>query len=462
MNKPLDVLLIYPNYTSKIFKSLHPPLGLANLAAVLLENNITVEILDCSFLNDLDEIKEKLSQYNPSIVGMSFMSPMKEAAYRVAEIVKDTYSDVLLVVGGPHPTVFRDECIENKNIDIVVVGEGEITFTELVKNFKKNKQEFLKNREKIKGIYFKSGNKIIKNPPREPIRDLNVFPLPAYELLPREYFGSRFSLITSRGCPFSCAYCQPTQRMIFGPGVKFDSPQRVIEKLKKILSNHQQISYIVFEDDTFTIDKKRVEEICEQIIKNGINKKVCFRCHIRARPFPDSETLEKMKKANFTNISVGFESGSDKILKELNKGTTAEDNITAGKTLRKLGFKVFAFIMIGAPSEDKNTLEETWRMVKQIKPFEARVSIVTPLPGTQLENYCRNLGILNEKIPEKERYHYDSFSEIPIKLAINKSLLLKTKKKIENFVRFNRFKTKIAENPGEIFIYLKHFVQKLV
>lgn len=439
MTESLDVLLVYPNYNSI---SLHPPLGIVSLASVLLENNITVKILDCTFLNNLKEVKEEFKKYSPSIVGLSFMSSIREEAYQVIKLVKDVYKNALIVVGGPHPTVFKDECIKNENIDAIVVGEGEITFTELVKDFKRDKKN-------IKGIYS-----------REPIEDLNIFPLPAYELLPQEYFSSRFSLITSRGCPFSCAYCQPTQRMIFGPKLKFDSPKRVIDKLNKIINN-RKISYIIFEDDTFTIDKERVDEVCDYIIKSGINKKVNFRCHIRARPFPDLELLKKMKEANFTNASIGFESGSNKILKELNKGTTAEDNLNAGRVLKKLGYKIFAYIMIGAPSEDKNTLKETWQMIKKIKPFEVRVSIVTPLPGTQLETYCRKLGILNEGISEKEKYRYDSFSETPIKLAIDKKLLLKTKKKIENFVRFNRVKTKIKENPGEFFTYLKRFIQKL-
>lgn len=458
MKSSLDVLLIYPNFTSK---SLHPPLGLTYLAGVLLENNITVKILDCTFLNNLNELKERLNQFHPLIVGLSFLTPMKEDAYEVAKIVKATYPETLVVAGGPHPTVFRDECIRNENIDVIVIGEGELTFAELVKKFIRERNSNFLNQEKIKGIYFKFGNEIIKNELREPITDLNIFPLPAYEVLPQQYFGSRFSLITSRGCPFLCAYCQPTQKMIFGSKLKFDSPQRVIDKINKIIDNWQ-IPYIIFEDDTFTIDEKRVNEICDYIIKNGINKKVHFRCHIRARPFPSLELLKKMREANFTNISVGFESGSDKILKELNKGTTAQDNIRAGKVLRKLGYKVFAYIMIGAPSEDKNSLKETWQMVRKIKPFEVRVSIVTPLPGTQLETYCKERRILNEKISEKERYHYDSFSEIPIKLAVDRKFLLKTKKKIEKFVRLRRVKTKIRENPAEFFTYLRRFVQKLV
>jgi len=455
---PLDVLLIYPNFTSK---SLHPPLGLAYLAGELLKNNISVKILDCSFLTSIEEVKEKLKQFNPSVVGLSFLSPMKEDAYKVAEIIKNTYKQVLVVAGGPHPTVFRDDCLKNENINAIIIGEGEITFIDLVKNYIKKKEDVLNNRVKIPGLYIKVGGQIIKNELRQPISDLNSYALPAYELLPRQYFGSRFSIITSRGCPFLCAYCQPTQKMIFGNKLKFDSAQRVMAKLNKIINN-SKVTYIMFEDDTFTIDENRVAEICDNIIKEGINKKVHSRCHIRARPLPSEDLLKKMRQANFTNISVGFESGSDVILKELNKGTSAQDNIKAGQMLKKFGFKVFAYIMIGAPSETKDTLVETWQLIKKIKPFEVRVSIVTPLPGTALEKYCQEKNILNKKITDQEKYHYDSFEKLPIKLAISKELLLKYKKKIENYVKYRRVMTKVKEDPRQILTYSKRLIKKFI
>lgn len=452
MKEFYDVILVYPNFTSK---SYHPPLGLAHIAASLLRDGISVKIIDCSFLESIEELKKELSEMEARIVGLSFMSSMKEDAYMVAKVIKNILPKSLLIAGGPHPTVYKEECIKEKNIDAIVIGEGEEVMVELYRQYSKDKKL-----NGIKGVYYKKNNNIIKNELREPILDLNMFPIPAYHLLPKKYFGVRFSIITSRGCPFQCSYCQPTQRLIYGARVKYDSSARVIEKINKIVDN-SKVSSIIFEDDTFTIDENRVIKICDLIIANGLNKKIQFRCHVRARPFPKLETLEKMRKANFTSVSVGFESGSDKILKELNKGTTAKDNINAGVTLKKMGFTVFAYIMIGAPSEDKKTLADTWQMVKKINPLEVRVSIVTPLPGTQLESYCRELNILNEKITDKEKFHYDSFEELPIKISLDKQYLLKIKYKIENYIRLRRIIIKIISNPSELINYFKILVSRI-
>jgi radical SAM superfamily enzyme YgiQ (UPF0313 family) len=452
MNYNSEVLLIYANFTSK---SLHPPLGLAYIAACLKEEGISVDILDCSFFSSYDEFSEIYKNYNPRIVGLSFLSSMTKGAFEVAERVKKENQKTFVVAGGPHATVFREKCLGEKSIDAIVIGEGEITFVELVKAHK------LGSLRGVKGVYFKRGGQIIKNELREPLLDLNELPMPAYQLLPKEYFGERFSIITSRGCPFQCNYCQPTQRMIFGTRCKFESSNKIIDAINYLVDNWQ-IPYLIFEDDTFTIMEKRVQEICDAIIKNNLDKKMRFRCHVRAKPFPSDITLIKMRKAGFTNVSVGFESGDQRILNFLNKGTTVADNIQAGLTLRKKGFRVFAYIMIGAPGEDKKSLKNTLKMIKVIKPFEVRVSLTTPLPGTKLEEYCRKNNILNKSISEEERYHYNSFEQLPVKINVSKDTLLKYKRRIENYVRIRRILSNIKENPLTIFKYFRIAFNKFI
>jgi len=453
-----EVLLVYANYTSR---SLHPPLGLAYIAGCLIQRGISVKILDCSFFKNYHEFSRAYAEYSPRIVGISFLSSMTEGAYEIARRIKEKNKETLVVAGGPHATVFKEECLKNKNIDAIVIGEGELTFPETVKTFQKAGSAGLRN---IKGVFYKRRKgEFARNELRTPLteEELNNLPMPAYELLPQEYFSGRFSIISSRGCPFQCNYCQPTQKMIFGLKYKFESAQRV-SKIIDYLINQKGISYLIFEDDTFTVMEKRVREICDEILRQGFNKKIHFRCHLRARPFPGEETLEKMRQAGFTNISVGFESGNQEILDLLGKGTTVEDNIRAGLALRKLGFKIFAYIMLGAPGETEKSLKDTWKMIRKIKPFEVRVSVTTPLPGTKLEEYCRQKGILNEAISEKERYHYDSFEELPIKLDIKKELLIKYKKKIENYVRWRRIISKVRKNPLKVFNYGRIILRKAI
>lgn len=451
-----EVLLIYPNYTSR---SLHPPLGLAYIAGCLIQQGISVKILDCSFFENYDEFSKTYQEYNPSIVGLSFLSSMTEGAFEMARIIKQKNESTLVVAGGPHATVFKEDCLKNGNIDAIVIGEGEISFPELVKTYKEAGLAGLKN---VKSVFFKNKNEVFKNEIRPPLteEELNGLAMPAYDLLAEEYFKSgRFSIITSRGCPFQCHYCQPTQRMIFGLKYKFESAERVSKTIDYLI-HEKGISYLIFEDDTFTVMEKRVREICDEIIKNNFHQKIRFRCHLRARPFPGEATLEKMRQAGFSNVSVGFESGNQEILDLLGKGTTVEDNVKSGRALRKFGFKIMAYIMIGSPGETEASLKDTFKMVKKIKPFEVRVSVTTPLPGTRLEEYCRQKGILNEAISEKERYHYDSFEELPIKLALEKKFLIKYKNKIENYVRWRRIISKIMENPFEFFNYGKIIFKK--
>lgn len=456
----VDNILIYPNFVSR---SNHPPLGLVYIGSNLIKHGFSVKIIDCSFFETLEQVKQEIQKYDFKIAGLSFLSSMQAGASKVAQIIKEVNPESLVVAGGPHPTVFKEKSILDKNIDVLAIGEGEVTFGELTRTVKdsSSQEDLYQELARVKGIWFKKQGEVIKNPPRAPIDDLNKLAMPIWDLLPESYFQGRVSIMTSRGCPFNCSYCQPTQRMLFGNKLKFETPERVLNKIRTLIEKFET-KFIMFEDDTFTINEERVGVICDAIIREGINKKVVFRCHIRARPFPSRKLLEKMRQANFRQISVGFESGSDKILKELNKGATVADNIKGGVTLRKMGFKVFAYIILGSPSETKETLQETLKMIKKIKPFEVRVSVLAPLPGTWIEEYCRKNNLLNTNISEEEKYHYDSFRELPVKIKIDKKYLLKTKSRIEHYVRYHRLLNKIKDNPLVIFDYLKRLTKLLV
>src|SRR3989344_1174414 len=208
----MRILLINPNFRRMIGKSeristILPPLGIAYIAAVLKKE------LKVSMGQAIEHIKD----FNPDIIGLTAAPPTINKCFVIAEAVKKILSDSKIVIGGPHPTALPDESIKKDFIDFVAVGEGEMTMLELAKELmKKGKKDF----RKIKGLVFKDKNRIIKNAPRERIKDLDALPFPAFELLPLEKYASASSkcgrfitILTSRGCPGQCNYCN---KLIFG------------------------------------------------------------------------------------------------------------------------------------------------------------------------------------------------------------------------------------------------------
>jgi radical SAM superfamily enzyme YgiQ (UPF0313 family) len=306
----LRVCLVSPPYESDV-KSVvgvsSPPIGLAYLASVLRDEH-DVKVLDANILGySLNDVKKGLKEFYPDIVGITSVTPSIYQAYQVAKIAKSIRNDCKVIVGGPHATFLPDQTLrECKYIDIIVRGEGEETIRELIEAFEKG------GWERVKGITFRKGNFIASNEPRPFIKDIDEILFPSWDLLPMDKYQfcgqSYASMLTSRGCPFNCSFCASSR--LFGGFWRGRSPENVVEEIR-ILHEKFGIENIEFVDDTFTLDKKRAERICDKIVKEGLD--ISWGASSRVDTL-SSGLVEKMRRAGCWILFLGIESGCQKIL----------------------------------------------------------------------------------------------------------------------------------------------------
>jgi len=378
--------------------TLYPPLGLAYVAAVA-EKEAEVKVIDSEAMNytfkDVEAIARKFA---PDVVGMQVYCTTLNRCYKIAEIIKNINKNIKIVLGGAQATLEPKETISNKNIDFCVYGEGEITFSNLLKALK-NKQP-LKN---INGIVWKNKGKVIINKPQELIKDLDSLPLPARHLFPMEKYHSSANLrgkrtlniMTSRGCPYMCSYCAGS--LIFGKTHRYHGTDRVIKELKEIKEKYGSDD-IQFFDETFTANRKRVIELCNKMIKNKLNLE--WSCFTRVN-LVDRELLAIMKKAGAYQIFYGLESGVQRLLNLIRKGITLEQSRKAMKITHETGIETWVSFMLGLPSETKEESEQTIKFAIEVDPTFVQFPIATPFPGTELYNQCKKYGkILTENLDD--------------------------------------------------------------
>jgi len=372
------------------------PLGLAYLASFIEKDGHKVKIIDSNTLGyRIKDIKEEIEKFNPHLVGVTATTSCIYDAYEVAKIIKEVDPGIKVVIGGPHVTFIAKETLkECPFIDVVVRGEGEETFRELV-NFFESSSEDTWSLEEVKGITFRKDNKIIETDSRSLIKNLDSIPFPAYHLLPMEKYsleGKRFAtIITSRGCPFSCIFCSSSR--LFGKTWRARSPENVIEEIK-LLKNKYGVREIEFLDDTFTLNKKRAEKICELLIKEKLD--ISWSCSSRVDTI-DESLIEKLKKAGCHTIYVGVESGSQKILNIIDKGITLPQIEKTINLIKKVNINSFGSFILGIPGETVKTIKKTINFAKKLNPSFVQFSICTPYPGTKLFEMAKEKGWLLTK-----------------------------------------------------------------
>ncbi len=370
------------------------PLGLLYIASVLEKNSYNVSILDAfSFGKSLDEIKNKIIDFMPDIVGITAMTLMACDAYEVAKAVKQINHNIIVVIGGPHATALHDEALKTGNIDIAVLGEGEYSMLEICKDIEKRKNKL----NRISGIVFKSNGNIIKTDIRPKFDELDSIPLPAYHLLPDfKYYNppphwgkkGRFaSIITSRGCPYDCSFCSVTRS--WGRKYRYRSAESVITEIE-YLNKDYGVSFLSFRDSIATLHKRRLIEICRGIIDRKL--KIKWNCNARTNEV-DLELLTWMKKAGCKSIFYGIESGNEQILSQF-KGLKKDDIRQAINITDKVGIKPHGFFMFGLPGETKETMRETIDFAKNLKLHTAGFTTVTPFPGTGLWDYSLSHNLI--------------------------------------------------------------------
>ncbi|MCD4666611.1 B12-binding domain-containing radical SAM protein [archaeon] len=387
----MKITLISPNLSTsdrygKALGKVGPttePLGLAYLASAIKQNrNDFVEIIDSAALDYGEkELFNHLKKTNPDIIGVTVLTPMYIRATETINVAKRACPNAKIIVGGAHVTIFPKQILEeNEKIDYAVIGEGEITIIELLNAIEKNKVP-----SSIKGIGYRNKKSIKINQLREFITDLDIIPLPARKLLPMKkykpaptYYNKlpSYIMLTSRGCPYRCIYCSK----IFGRTYRHHSVKRIIQEMD-ILINKYGAKEIIFRDDTFTIDKKFVRDLCNEIINK--KWKIKWTCMTRVN-LVDENLLKLMSKAGCWSMHYGVESGSQRLLDLIQKDIKLEQAFKAIKWTKKAGIDVKAFFMLGLPSETREDSLRTIETMKECGADWVQVTITVPYPGTKL------------------------------------------------------------------------------
>lgn len=358
------------------------PLGVSYIASYLRKYNdsVQVDIIERSYEHDVSDLVRK---YNPNILGISSSTQNYNSACSIANQVKAIDKEILTVIGGHHITALPQNL--DRAIDIGVLGEGEETFSEIVRAYEKNGPGKLPLND-IPGIVFWNEGKIALTNKRNLIKPLDKIPFPARDIFT---IGEEANILTSRGCPYKCTYCAAGS---FWSTVRFHTPEYVVGEIKDVISKYK-VKAISIDDDLFIADPKRVKEISRLIQEEGINKKVRFFCHCRANLL-NEEIAGHLKSMNVEKIGIGFETGSETVLNRIKKGSVSmQQNKNALKVAKKYGFTVHGYFMIGSPNETREEMMETYEFIKDSPIDSFDLSVMIPFPATEIWDYAisRNL-----------------------------------------------------------------------
>lgn len=398
-------------------------------------NNYIQNLKDRSYLV-WKEIEKTIVDYNPDVVGISVKSQNFASSKVIANITKALNKNIIVIVGGPHPSMVGSEVLNCKDIDICVKGEGEKTIIELLKSISARKSF-----KKIDGIGYKEKGKIIETSPRKLINNLDslCFPheyasevLKDYDKYHRQAFRGIFAI---RGCPHNCLFCG--SHKIWGRKPRFRSPENVLDEIKNLQKSG--LRYVHFEDDTFGVKKEYIQKLCQLLIKEDL--KIRWGCEFHVN-LVDSEIITLMKKAGCFSIQLGVESGNNGLLKAMNKNLTIEKAFSAARLIKRCGLELSVFFMVGFPQETEETLKDTFQAMKKLKCDNLIYSIFTPYPGTKIFDFCKAHNLIQNNF-DFSLYNHQS----PLNcfcLNLKPKDFRKKLKKIEIFVdrknRINRIK----------------------
>ncbi|MBD3202876.1 radical SAM protein [Candidatus Woesearchaeota archaeon] len=366
------------------------PLGIAYLASVLEKNGKKVDVLDVNAKNiSKKKLHRIIKKEKPDLIGISCNTGTYKEALEIARISKDAHKKCKVVIGGPHSTFSAKTILEyHPQIDFCILGEAEYTLLELVDKLENNINYY-----SIKGLGYRNGkkNKIFINPLRRFIENLDEIPFPSWHLfdlnnpeveqaynLPIFKGDKSITIISSRGCYFTCSYCYSEK--FWGNRIRYRSPKNVLNELKKL----KKIGFksVFFEDDTFTMDRKRVIDICKLILQEGLEIK--WGCASRVDRV-DLQLLKTMKKAGCIYIYYGIESSNQEIIDRAGKEIKIEDSEKAFELMRKVGITSEASIQFGLPGETIETAKNTIYWLKnKLKPDRIAISLTSLYPGTVL------------------------------------------------------------------------------
>lgn len=395
----IDALLINPRICGN---EKYPPLSLIYLAAYAEREGFNVDICDAAALEMSDkEVLNIIRQKNPRCVGLTFMTPQYSYALVLAGLIRKSFPEIFLIAGGIHSNVVPEDTLKRiPFFDCIVMGEGEVTFTELLSKLKAGETGDI---SKISGIAFMDKGKFIKTAPRLLIQNLDVLPIPAWGKLPIQQYrvslpakryeyseGIALTLSSSRGCPYQCLFC--SAHGVFGSGYRYRSPSFVADEIEYLV-NHHNIRHFFFVDEVLFQKRDHILSLANEIIKRGLNIRWAGNSRVNS-PALDDEVLETVIKAGCVRIDFGVESGSPDIIKEIRKGITLPQIYEAHRKAQNHGLATTTLMMVGHPSESMEDIRASIRLLAYLESDYPEFGPATPFPGTPLYEMAREKGWL--------------------------------------------------------------------
>jgi len=418
----MRVLLIYPRYQWQEHGQFQEPLGILYIASVLIENGFEVSFLDLSFEKNLSLLEAEVQKAD--VVGMTSSTVLFSRAVYFLKKIKAQRPELPVILGGPHATAEPEEALK-AGFDYLVIGEGEESILELLSGLEQKKDV-----NNIAGVWSKKGEEIFRGSHREFIKDIDSIPFPARQLLDYPGYFSKgllqIGICVARGCPYQCRFCKPMQDLLFGRRIRKRSPELVVEEIGQAMAMTGR-NFFLFRDDCLaSLGKEWFFKFRKELEKRSL--KIAFSGQTRVNEI-DEELLLEMKASGLVGLAFGVESGSQKIVDYYGKRFKVEDSVRAFELCHKHGIGTHCFIILGAPEETKEDLEQTIELVKRVKPESITISRLTPAPGTYLHKETIEQGIL-APVDFEEWDFYKNQSPIKLKYLCEQDLV-----KAENQIR---------------------------
>jgi len=394
------VLLINPSYSPSyggtkvsVVNPIYPTLGLATIAATVLQRGHKVEILDLSWRPyDFELIRNRILEVKYDIIGITATTPLMNQLRDISVLVKDISKNIRVIGGGPHPSALPEETLQETLLDAVIVGEADYSFADICDGYPLSD---------IQGIYYQDNNKIFSTDARSLITNLDELPMPAWHLYNIADYHKisrllcrRLPMATaefSRGCVYRCDFC--ASKISLGLGYRKKSPERCAEEVKHL--NALGFREFMLADDIFTSDQKWAIKVCEAISSSGVNMVWTCTNGIRVES-ADDDLFKSMRKSGCYRVSFGFESGNDNVLKTFGKGgrATIEQARKAVKMARNAGIDSNGYFMVGLSADTEKTMQETIEFARTIPVDMIKASICIAFPGTKMFNDYVDKGLI--------------------------------------------------------------------
>lgn len=355
-----------------------------------------IDLIDGKLENlGLNSTLQRIAEISPDVLGITACTTDMPMVRRITKTVREKLPDINIILGGAHASASPELTLDS-NCDALVIGEGEITFVELLESIEK-KEDF----SSVSGCAFKQGGRIVVTPARVPEKDLDGFPMPVWEKMPR---ASKYYIQVSRGCPGDCSFCYRT----FGKRIRVRHPALIVEEIQNLL-HYTEIDELILGAATFGLPKKHSNALLDALIKSGLNKKIRWQAVTRVDT-GDPAFFSKMKQAGCYLVGLGIESGSNRILKATGKHTTKEKISDSVRAIKTAKLDSTGFFVLGHPWETKETAKQTSDFAIQLNPTYMTIGIMTPWPGTSVHQLAleNQAGYrLNPTIPlEGQNKHF--------------------------------------------------------